>query len=290
MTLSTLQGGPPAVGTPPARRGRRLSWSVAVGMAFVGAISLAALLAPVLAPHDPNATDLGNTFAGPSASHWLGTDSLGRDLVSRLIWGARTSLLGPLLITALTTIVGTSLCLAAVWRRGWADRLLSASLNVVFAFPSILLAVLVAAVFGKGLLVPVVALAIAFLPYFSRVVRGAALAERERPYIESLSAAGIGPVAICAKHLLPNLAPLIATQASLTFGTALGALASLSYLGLGTQPPDSDWGVLIAQGQTDLLAGHPQQSLAAAVLVVAVVVTFNGLADRLIAAYRGARR
>lgn len=278
------------VGDKSSVRGRKVPWGTGAGVVFVLGVSAAALLAPVVSPADPEAIDLANVFASPSGAHLLGTDSLGRDLLSRLIWGARASLLGPLLIASLTTVVGTALCLAAAWRGGVADRLLSALLNVIFSFPSILLAVLVAAVFGKGLLVPVLALAIAFLPYFARVVRGATLGERVKSYVESLSVAGLGPFAICLRHLLPNLLPLIATQASLTFGTALGALASLSYLGLGTQPPDSDWGVLIAQGQSDLLAGHPQQTLVAALLVVAVVVTSNGLADRLIATYRGDTR
>jgi peptide/nickel transport system permease protein len=278
------------VGGRSAAGGSRFPWGTGVGVVFVTGVSAAALLAPVVSPAAPEAIDLANAFASQSGAHLLGTDSLGRDLLSRLIWGARASLLGPLLIAALTTVVGTALCLVAAWRGGMVDRLLSALLNVIFSFPSILLAVLVAAVFGKGLLVPVLALAIALLPYFARVVRGAALSERVKPYVESLSAAGFGPFAICLRHLMPNLLPVIATQASLTFGTALGALASLSYLGMGTQPPDSDWGVLIAQGQSDLLAGHPQQTLAAALLVVAVVVTCNGLADRLIAKYRGDER
>jgi peptide/nickel transport system permease protein len=250
-------------------------------------VVFAALLAPWIAPH-PDAVDLVNNYAGWGPDHWLGTDALGRDVFARAIWGGRVSLLAPALVTILTSSVGTFLCLVAVWRRGATDAIFARVLDVVFAFPFILLAVLAAAAMGKGLLTSVLALSLAFLPFFARVVRGAALVERSRPYVESLSSAGIGPWRVCSRHLLPNLAPLILTQMALTFSSAVGAFGAMSYLGLGTQPPKSDWGVMIASGQQDMLGGHPQQTLAAIVLLVGVVVCVNIIAERIISRYQGA--
>lgn len=257
------------------------------GISTVVFVTAAAALAPLVAPHDPNVTNLGNAYATVSADHWLGTDSLGRDLFSRMLYGGRPSLLLPFIITMLTAAVGTALCLAGAWYRSPTDTLIARVLDVLFSFPSILLAILATAIFGRGLATPVFALALALLPYFARVVRSAAITERSLPYVESLMSAGVSSLKICVRHILPNVLPIVATQASLTFGTALGAMASLSYLGLGVQPPTSDWGVLIAQGQEDVIAGHPQQLIVASALIVGVVITSNSLADRLIQRFRG---
>jgi peptide/nickel transport system permease protein len=237
----------------------------------IAALGLVMLAAPLLPVDDPADVDLARSFAPPSAEHPLGTDSNGRDILARLVWGSRTALLGPLIVTVVATTVGVLLAVAAAWRGGWFDGVTSRAFDIGFAFPGILLALVVAAVVGAGLGAAVVALAVAFVPYVGRVTRGTALQQLRLPYVDALRVQGQSPVAICARHLLPNLGPLIVAQATLTFGYALVDLAALSYLGLGADQSTPDWGVMVAGGQPDILSGHPQQSLYAGALIVVAV-------------------
>ena len=265
-----------AIGFPVAR----LGW---VGMASAVVIVLLALMAvfaPLIAPMDPNAIDLLHPFAPASSQHLLGTDDTGRDIFSRLIIGSRTSLLGPLLVVLLEVLVGVPIALAAAWRGGFVDGLISRVLDVLFAFPGILLAILVISLFGAGLKSAV--LAIAHMPYLARITRGAALRERRLPYVEALEVQGFSAVRISARHLVPNLLPLIVAQASVSFGYVMIDLAGLSYLGLGVQPPTADWGVMISAGQQALLGGHPLQSLYAGAMIVIAVCAFTLFGERLI--------
>src|SRR5690349_10457137 len=181
-------------------------------------LALVAIFAPVLTPHDPNAIDLLHPFAAPSSEHLLGTDDTGRDLLSRLIAGSRTSLVGPLVVVILEVALGVPLALVAAWRGGLVDGVVSRVLDVIFAFPGILLAILVIAFFGAGLKSAVIALAIAHMPYLARVTRGAAIRERRLAYVQALEVQGFSAVRICARHLVPNLIPLIVAQATVSFG------------------------------------------------------------------------
>ncbi|MEU4421994.1 ABC transporter permease [Actinoplanes sp. NPDC024001] len=246
-----------------------------------------AIAAPWLAPHDPNAVNPLNAYAPASAQHLLGTDDLGRDLLSRLIHGARTSLTGPLIVVLAAGTVGSTLAITAAWFGGWFDNLISRALDVLFAFPGLVLAITVAALFGTGFVTPVAALSLAFVPVIARVMRAAALRERSLPYIEALRVQGFSGWHICLRHLLPNLAPLLVVQAAIGFGYAMIDLAAISFLGLGLQPPSADWGLMIANGQPSILAGFPQQSVAAAVAVVVTVVAFTALAERLARRFGG---
>ncbi|WIM94115.1 ABC transporter permease [Actinoplanes oblitus] len=251
---------------------------------------LIAILAPWLTPHDPNAVDPLNAYAGFSGEHPLGTDDLGRDLLSRLIAGTRASLAGPLVVVLAAGAAGTLLAVSAAWFGGWFDAAVSRLLDILFAFPGLVLAITVAAIFGTGFAAPVVALSLAFVPMIARVMRAAALRERNLPYIEALRVHGFSGWHICLRHLLPNLAPLLIAQAAIGFGYAMIDLASISFLGLGRQPPAADWGLMIANGQPSILAGFPQQSVAAAVAVVLTVVAFTVLAERLAARFGGGVR
>lgn len=256
----------------------------AVGVACATVIAVAALLAvfgPLLAPHDPNESRLSDAFVGPAAGHPLGFDGQGRDLFSRLLVGARTTLLGPLCVVVVSVVAGTALAVVGAWRGGWFDTALSSALNIVFAFPAILIAVLAATMFGAGLVAASLALAIAYTPYIARVVRSAALRERSQPYIAAFEVLGMSAPAICVRHLLPNLLPLIVAQATILFGLAVVDLAAISYLGLGVQPPQADWGVMVAGGQSGVLQGYPAESLSAGLCIVAVVVAVNVLGERL---------
>jgi peptide/nickel transport system permease protein len=277
----------PAVVLEAAReRRRRLSSNNVLVIGCWVVIAVAVLLAafgPLLAPHDPNAASLGNAYVGPVPGHPLGYDSQGRDLVSRLLTGARTSMAGPFLVVAVSMVAGSVLAVAAAWAGRWVDATISTVLDILFAFPAILLAVLAAAVFGAGLTAPTLALAIAYTPYIARVLRGAALRERARDYVAACEVQGLSAVAICARHLLPNLMPLIVAQATLTFGYAMVDFAAISFIGLGVQPPTADWGVMVASGQSGVLQGYPLESLTAGLCIVLVVVAVNLLGERLAA-------
>jgi peptide/nickel transport system permease protein len=240
-----------------------------------------ALLAPLLPVADPTDLDLAAAFAPRSVDHPLGTDSNGRDILALLVWGSRTALLGPLLVTVVATAVGVALAVVASWWGGWFDGVVARTFDVVFAFPGILLALLVAAVVGAGFGAAVAALSVAYVPYIGRVTRAAALQQIREPYVAALSVQGQSPVAICARHLVPNLGALIVAQATVAFGYALVDLAALSYLGLGADQATPDWGVLIAAGQTDILSGHSQQSLYAGALIVVALAAVSIVGDRI---------
>jgi peptide/nickel transport system permease protein len=266
----------PAVVLEAARERRRRFASnnvlvVACGTVIAVAVFLA-IFGPLLAPHDPNAANLANAYVGPVAGHALGYDSQGRDLLSRLLTGARTSM-----------VAGSVLAVTAAWAGRWVDASISTVLDILFAFPAILLAVLAAAVFGPGLTAPTLALAIAYTPYIARVLRGAALRERAREYVDACEVQGLSAIAICARHLIPNLMPLIVAQATLLFGYAMVDFAAISFIGLGVQPPTADWGVMVASGQAGVLQGYPLESLTAGLCIVVVVVAVNLLGERLAA-------
>lgn len=239
------------------------------------------VVGPALLSADPDASDFAKAYGPPEAGHLLGFDGQGRDLLARLLTGARTSLLGPLWVVALSMAAGTLLAIAAAWKGGWLDSVVSSALEVVFAFPGVLLAMLVAAVFGPGLPAAVLALAVAYVPYIARLLRSAALAERRKAYVQALEVHGFGALAICLRHLVPNLLPLIGAQATLFFGYAMVDLSIISFFGLGVQPPASDWGVMVASGQSGLLQGYPAESLTAGGCIVVLVIAFTVVGERL---------
>ncbi|MEY9947609.1 ABC transporter permease [Kitasatospora sp. GAS1066B] len=249
-------------------------------LGFVVLVVLAALLAPWLAPGDPNTVDLGNVLAGPSADHLLGVDAAGRDTLSRLLLGARTSLIGPLGVVVFATLAGVAVGVAAGWRGGWLDSVLSRSTELVFAFPGMLLAILIVTVYGEGLLAPVLALAIAYLPYVSRLTRSLVLAERERPYVAAYQVQGHSSLQICLRHVIPNIAPVVLAQSTINFGYALIDLAGLSYLGLGVPALTPDWGRMVFDGQTAIQRGYPLSAILPCLVIVLTVVAFNVVGER----------
>jgi peptide/nickel transport system permease protein len=264
-----------------APRDRRLDPTLIVLGAILIALVLAAALAPLIAPYPPDQGNILIANASPSPAHLLGTDAVGRDILSRLIYGARLSLLGPALIIASATTLGVTLAISAVWIGGWYDLVVGRILDLLFAIPGLLVAIIAVAVLGVGLLAPVLALSLAYTPYIARVLRSVALRERHLAYVESCQLVGYSGWAICRRHLLPNVMPLIRAQATLAFGSALVDLAAISYLGLGVQPPTPEWGVMVSDGQAALLNGHPMESISAGVLIVIVVVLVNLFGERL---------
>jgi peptide/nickel transport system permease protein len=268
----------------------RLGKAGAASAVVLAVAVLAALIGPWLAPYSPTLPNLQLAWVGPAAGHLLGFDFEGRDVLSRLLAGAQSSMLGPLAVVVLSMIAGVVLAVVAAWRRGAADAVISSGLDILFAFPGILLAVLATAIFGAGLTAAAIALSIAYMPYVARVLRGVALRERSQPYIAALEVQGSSATVICLRHLIPNMLPLIVAQATIMFGWAMVDLAAISYLGLGVQPPQANWGVMISENQTGILQGYPLPALSAGVCIVAVVIAFNVLGERLFEQALAARR
>lgn len=252
-----------------------------IAIGFLALLVLVAILAPVIAPFDPDQVSVLDINAGPSGEHWLGADSTGRDLLSRLIYGARISLLGPAIIVVIATLLGTALAITAAWMGGIVDTVISRFFDIVFAFPGLLLAILAVAMFGTGLLAPVIALSISYTPWIGRVVRSAAINQRSLPYIEAASVQGFSGFAISLRHLLPNVKSTVFTQATLAFGYALVDLAGISFLGLGVQPPTADWGVMVSEGQSAILEGNAAESLLAGGMIVLTVISVNLIGEGL---------
>jgi peptide/nickel transport system permease protein len=259
---------------------RRLGPLGISALVVVSVVVLLAVFAPVIAPN-PNNTSLLDAFAAPSSAHLLGADALGRNIAARLVWGARTSLVGPLLVVTGSTSVGVLLAIVAAWCGGWLDAVISRVFDVTFAFPSIMLAMLFVAVFGPGFLNAAIAVAIAYIPWVGRITRGAALQQVKLPYITAATVAGHAPIAIARRHLLPNLLPGIVALMTVNFGYAVIDLAAISYLGFGVQSPTPDWGSMVASGQNEVIQGHPNQVLAASVMIVLVVVAIAIVGQRL---------
>lgn len=268
----------------PRRLARRLSTIGPLGTVSAIVIGIAALIAvigPWITPHDPNSTD-GITLQFQSApGHLFGYDANGRDVFSRLLAGARTSMLGPLIVVAASITLGVAIAIAAAWRGGRFDTIVSSALDIAFAFPGILLAILAAAVFGAGLFAAVVVLSLAYTPYIARVVRGSALQERSKPYIAALEVQGMSAWRICARHLLPNVSGIVVAQGTTLFGYAMVDLAAISFIGLGVQPPSADWGVMIFENRQGLAIGKPWPAVLAGLCLVGVVIAFNILGERL---------
>jgi peptide/nickel transport system permease protein len=264
----------------------------AAGLASAAVIAVAtfvAIFGPLLAPYNPDLPNLSLAWVGPTGGHLLGYDFQGRDVLSRLLAGAQSSMVGPLAVVILSLSAGAVLAVASAWRRGATDAVISSGLDILFAFPGILLAVLATTVFGAGLVAAAIALSVAYMPYVARVLRGAALKERGQPYVAALEVQGASGPSICLRHIVPNMMPLIVAQATIMFGWAMVDLAAISFLGLGTQPPAPNWGVMISENEVGVLQGYPLPAISAGVCIVVVVIAFNILGERLYERAQAAR-
>ncbi|MEU6826241.1 ABC transporter permease [Streptomyces atriruber] len=259
--------------------------AVTVAGAFLALVVLAAVLAPLLAPYAPDAIDLSASLVGTGGEHLLGTDSSGQDLLSRALYGARTSLIAPVLLLAVASVLGVFLGVLAAWRGGWVDALVSRLTDVMYAFPGLLFTVLIIAVFGAGMTTSVLALGLAFTPTIAKYTRSLALSEARKPYVDAYRVLGMGGARICAAHVVPNLARAVLGYLVVLFGEALMSLATLSYLGFGAQPPSSDWGLMVQEGQAAVVQGALLPAMVPGTAIALVVVSFNVVgvwaADRL---------
>ena len=223
--------------------------SFAVGGGLVALLIATALLSFVWTPYPATELDIPNKLQPPSAAHWLGTDSLGRDIVSLLIVGARNSIAVGLIAVGIGIGFGVALGLLAAARRGWVEELVMRVCDFTFAFPALLSAIMLTAVYGPGLGVAIVAIGIFNVPVFARITRAAANGVWAREFVLAARACGKGAWRITLDHVLPNIASVLIVQATIQFAVAILAEAALSYLGLGTQPPTPSWGRMLNEGQ-----------------------------------------
>ncbi|HUQ45358.1 MAG TPA: ABC transporter permease subunit [Gemmatimonadaceae bacterium] len=254
--------------------------STVVGLAIVVVLGVVALLAPWLAPHDPALMDPGSGFAGPSAGHWLGTDNLGRDLLSRLVYGARWSLGLVLVATLLIMTAGVAVGVAAGYVGGIADDVLMRLADTILSVPSLLLGLAIVGTLGPGLGSLMIGLASIWWVGYARVVRGLVLALRERPFIDAARALGATDRRIVVRHILPSILPSVAVLASLEMGELVLAISGLSFLGLGAQPPTPEWGAMLNDGRTFFFTA-PQLLLYPGLTISMAVMGFNLLGDGL---------
>lgn len=260
---------------------RQARGSTIVAAIIVIGFCLLAVLAPWIRPYDPNVVDLLKVYAPPSADHWLGTDASGRDLLSRVITGAATSLIGPLLLVGVATALSILLALVASWFGGWVDIVISRGLDVVLAIPGILIAIIAAAVFGPSLITVALALSIAYIPFIGRVLRAEATRHRGLPYVQATWLEGMSALRISTTQILPNLIPTLIAQVVLSLSYAVIDLAAMSYIGLGVQPPTADWGTMVQSGQTGVLQGAPMELIASSTCLVLLIVSLGILGDAL---------
>jgi peptide/nickel transport system permease protein len=259
----------------------RRSHAAVFGLALVAALTLAAVLAPVLTPHDPNEVDTARRLARPlTAGHPLGTDEFGRDMAARLVHGARISLAVGLAATALAALAGSLCGLLAGLGGGWIDHAIMRSIDTLMAFPYFLLAIAIIAALGPGLVNGMIAVAVVNIPFYGRIVRGTVLAVRETEYVQAARALGVTPTRLAVKHVLRNcLAPII-VAVTLNVGGMITALAGLSFLGLGVQPPVSDWGSMLSSSRQYINVA-PHVAALPGLAIFLAVLGFNLLGDGL---------
>lgn len=250
------------------------------GFAVVVVLALAALLAPWLSPHDPAFVDPARSFAGPSARFPLGTDNLGRDLLSRLLFGARWSLGLVLVATVLIMSVGVAVGVAAGYLGGIVDEVLMRFVDALLAVPSLLLALAIVGTLGPGLTSMVLGLASIWWVSYARVVRGMVVALRERTFVDAARALGATDRAIVLRHILPAIVPAVTVLASLEMGELVLAISGLSFLGLGAQPPTPEWGAMLSDGRSFFFSA-PQLVLLPGLAVSTAVLGFNLMGDGL---------
>ena len=275
-----------AVATSPTRTPSRV-WkklrankSALVGACIVAVFVVLALLAPMLPIADPTGTDWGAIRKAPSLKAWMGTDEIGRDVLARMIWGAQASLLAGVVSVMIAVVVGVPFGLVAGYFGGWTDSIISRCTDALLAMPFLILAIALAAFLGPSLTNAMIAIGLSAVPIFIRLTRGQVLAVKTEDYVEGARAIGLGHVAIMTRYILPNVVPPILVQATLTIATAIIAEASLSFLGLGQQPPAPSWGSMLNTAK-NFLSQAPWMAIWPGAGIFLVVMGFNLLGDGL---------
>ena len=259
----------------------RIGLAKMVTLLLLGLIVLMALIGPLVVPYDPIATDPPAALQPPSAAHLFGTDQLGRDVFSRVVVSARVDLGIALTAVAVTVVIGTFLGAAAGWAGGWTDRIVGRLMDTIMAFPLFVLAVGIAAGLGNSVSSVVIATVIVNLPLYTRQTRSEVSRRRQAGYIDAARLAGIGVLPTVALHLMPNLLPPIAVQASLNMGWAILNAAGLSFLGLGIRPPSPEWGIMVSEGAAYIISGEWWLFAFPGALLFLAILTFSLLGDLL---------
>lgn len=260
--------------------GKLFTPAVTVAFVILVVIVAACALAPLIAPYDPNVNDLYNRLAMPSAEHLFGCDQNGRDLFSRVLFGGRTALLSAIGVVAISMIVGIPLGLASGYYGGFVDTAIMRVCDVVLSFPSLLLAFIFVAGLGRNTFNAALALGIVYVPMLTRLTRSLTLVEKNKVYVAACDSLGYSDVRIMYRHILPNCISTILVQITLDIAYAILDMAALSFLGLGTQPPQADWGSMLDEGRAVLLM-NPLLSLIPGLVIVVVVVSLNIFSDGL---------
>lgn len=263
-----------------AWRKLRANRAALVGTIIVGVFVALAVLAPLLPIADPNATNWGAIRKPPSGAAWLGTDEIGRDLLARMIWGGQASLLAGVVSVAIAVAVGVPFGLISGYFGGWADSVVSRATDALLAMPFLILAIALAAFLGPSLTNAMIAIGLSAVPIFIRLTRGQVLAVKTEDYVEGARAIGLGHRRIITRYILPNVLPPIMVQATLTIATAIIAEASLSFLGLGQQPPSPSWGSMLNTAK-NFLSQAPWMAIWPGTAIFMVVIGFNLMGDGL---------
>lgn len=254
-------------------------WIGLLGIFLVLAFIIMAVAAPILAPYDP-ISQPGEQLEAPSSAYWLGTDEFGRDILSRIIFGAQVSLQVGVISVGIALLIGGVLGLVSGYYRGMTDAIIGRIIDIMFAFPTIILIIAISGVLGPSLTTAMIAIGIVYAPIFARIVRGPTLAVMQQQYVEAAHAIGAGRVRIMWSYILPNIAAPIIVQATLSFSTAILSEATLSFLGLGTQPPDASWGIMLGTGRRYMELA-PWVAIYPGIAIALAVLGWNLLGDAL---------
>jgi peptide/nickel transport system permease protein len=271
----------------PAKRAENRAWrkmkrnrSALAGLCIVMFFAILALAAPLLPIPDPIATSWSAIRKAPSAAHWLGTDDLGRDILSRMIWGAQASLMAGVFSVAIAIVIGVPFGLLAGYFGGWVDMVISRVTEALLAMPFLIMAIALAAFLGPSLTNAMIAIGLSAMPLFVRLTRGQVLAVKTEDYVEGARSVGLNHLEIMTRYILPNVLAPIIVQATLTVATAIIAEASLSFLGLGQQPPAPSWGSMLNVAK-NFLSQAPWMAMWPGIAIFLVVIGFNLLGDGL---------
>lgn len=252
--------------------------SGAVGLVVVAVLVTAAIFAALIAPYDPLRMAAGPRLAPPSWAHWFGTDDFGRDVFSRIVYGARLTLQIGVIAVGISLTSGLLLGLIAGYASGWTERVLMRLVDVLFSFTEIVIALACLAILGIGLTNAMIAIGIASIPFYARITHSVVLVERSKPYFEAAVAGGAGHLRLIFRHLLPNVVPTLIVVGTLGVSTAVLAAAGLSFLGLGAQPPQPEWGFMLSSSR-DLISRAPWMMIFPGVAIAITVLGFNLLGD-----------
>jgi peptide/nickel transport system permease protein len=271
---------PVSLAAPSAWSRATRSGGLIIGLVLVVALVAVAALAPWVAPYDPDAQDVINRLGDPSAAHWFGTDEFGRDVLSRVIWGARISLFVGFVATMAGVVIGTVIGIVSGYYGGWVDRVITACTDVLLSFPQLIMGLILVAVLGPNLQNLILAIAVTAVPAFVRVARGSTLAMKERDFVDACRALGYGDLRIMFLHVLPNILDEVVVMASLWLATAIRTESTLAFIGLGVPPPTATWGGIVREGFDNLLDA-PWMSVFPSLAILAVMIALNLIGDGL---------